>query len=749
MDGGSHAPAGGNVTARRARRVRSRRRLRVGLAVLLLPPAVAVGASQTHWGEARLARIAEGLLRDELGLETELADLQVTWGAWPPSLTLRAEGIELRHPTAGPLADADALTLRPSLGAVLQGKIDLQTIELLRPTLRIVVDESGIANGPTLPEGGPGPPELPFERLRIEGGIVSIEAEPAATLRLEGVELDLGARSSRSGLALDVVLDAVGGSLAHAEGIEPVQRVHATARVEIGDEDLSVEADRITLRTPYAALSVTDGTLLQEGDAPPSWAGHVAARLELARLARLPLGEELPAMGGRLSFEGDIAGDDRLPPTGEGRLVLERGTLKRRFVLGERIDLRIRAEPDAIAIVEGSELVLPSGGGRADVRGSLGLGDDLPVDLTLDLEEVTLASIMEVVGQDANIMTHWPMTGRARLRGTLAPFDMGGPVNLVTEGFRVTMDPHHVRPRSTVIAVPRTELRGRWDFSEDALVFTRLVVESARSRLLASVVHLGFDDRFEALISGERFDLADVSPLIDIPLAGAGPLDVKITGGYDEPKITGHARIADFRFDEMPGGDVESDFELLPGYQSVRFPVVDAVKNESRYRVHELVLAFESGGRFSLDGDLELQRVSLADAYHAFRLHEDERFTEYQGRARGRMSLRYTQGFPNDGPNGTFVTRMDLVFPELEASGIAFTDGHLAGRFRWLDYTQGLDGGELEVEHFELRKGAGRVSVEGNVAVGGAVRVSVAADHLALSELEPVMDLGVAGSYAV
>ena len=748
MDGGSNAAAG-NLRARRTRRVRSQRRLRVGLAVLLLPPAIAVGASQTPWGEERLATLAEGLLRDELGLETELEGLKVGWGAWPPSLTLRAEGIELRHPTAGPFIEADALMLRPSLGAVLVGQIDLQTIELTRPSVRLVVTEDGLANGPTLAESEGGPPALPFERLRIEGGVVAVEAEPLGTARLEGLELDLAASSGSEGLELDLVLDAVGGALSHAEGIEPVQRLHATARVNVGEDALLVDADRFVFRTPYAAVTLEDATLAKEGEGPLRYAGHTATRIELARLARLPLPVELPPLEGTLRVEGDLSGDDAGVPSGEGRVVLERGRLLRRFVLGNRVDLQVRADSEGVEVLEGSEVFLPSGGGRASLEGRIGLAEGFPLDVTLGLEDATLASIMEAVGSNPEILTHWPMTGRARLVGTLLPLAMGGPVDLVTEGFLVTEDTHHVRPRRPVLAVPRATLRGRWDFDEDALAFSRLVVESARSRLEVPVLRLSYEDNFEVLVRSERFDLEDVSPLLDdIALAGRGALDVKVVGTYDAPRISGRTSLAGFAFDGLPGGDVTSDFELLPGYQSVLFPLVEATKNESRYRVHDLLLGF-GASRFRLQGELELQRVTLADTYHALQIHEDERFTDVQGVARGRMSLDYSRGAPEDGPNGTFLTRMDLTLPALEVSGVGFTDGRLSGRFRWEDYTQGLDGGELDLEHLELRKGGGRASVEGRIAVGGATRLTVTADHLALGELEKLEGSGIAGSYAV
>ena len=114
-----------------------------------------------------------------------------------------------------------------------------------------------------------------------------------------------------------------------------------------------------------------------------------------------------------------------------------------------------------------------------------------------------------------------------------------------------------------------------------------------------------------------------------------------------------------------------------------------------------------------------------------------------QGVARGHMTLRYTFDWPRDGPNGTFETNMDFDILGASVTDIEFQSGQFAGRLLWRDYTQGLDGAELTIDHLELRKG------DGTLAIAGAIRpdrigtptqlhLTVSADQLAIAETEGI-----------
>src|SRR5690606_21295237 len=158
----------------------------------------------------------------------------------------------------------------------------------------------------------------------------------------------------------------------------------------------------------------------------------------------------------------------------------------------------------------------------------------------------------------------------------------------------------------------------------DAVRFEELVGQLPRSRIRGEVL-LGFDNRLEVRAHAEVADLRDITPLDRFPIAGIGTARVKIEGTFQDPHVTGHVQLADFRL-----GDLESDAELDPDGLGVRFAMVHAVKNESRYRAEDLYLDFHDD-RFALTGTLHLDRLELIDFYRVFGFEEDERFSSYQG----------------------------------------------------------------------------------------------------------------------
>ncbi len=318
------------------------------------------------------------------------------------------------------------------------------------------------------------------------------------------------------------------------------------------------------------------------------------------------------------------------------------------------------------------------------------------------------------------------------------PLDLEGPVRLRTHDFMVTKDAYHQRPVRRVIGVSTGRFDGRWSVRPDAVRFEQLVGVLPRSRIRGDVL-LGFDNQLHARVRAEVADLRDIAPLDQFPIAGLGDAQVAIDGTFQDPTITGHVRLDDFLFDEFQLGNLESDATLNPDGLGVHFPMVAAAKNESRYRVQDLYLDFHQN-RFALDGTLHLDGLSLLDFYRVFGLEEDERFEPYQGLMRGQAEIRYTNGYPDDAPSGTLDTELSLGFDWVSLNDYRFTDGHLAGRFRWLDWSVGARGAELTIAALSLQKGEGTVVLDGRMSLGGHLRMDAVADHVAISELEGIGD---------
>ncbi|HEY8426754.1 MAG TPA: translocation/assembly module TamB domain-containing protein, partial [Sandaracinaceae bacterium] len=342
------------------------------------------------------------------------------------------------------------------------------------------------------------------------------------------------------------------------------------------------------------------------------------------------------------------------------------------------------------------------------------------------------------LGVTENAIVEWFFDGRLALRGTLEPLALEGPVSLDTRDFVVSHGPWHERPVRRVIGVTSARLTSRWSIRPDGVRFENIAGELPHSRLRGDVL-LGFRNELRVSARADVADLRDITPLDRFAIAGIGEASVSIDGTFQDPHVTGRLRFSDFVFDDFALGDVQSDAVLDPDGLGVRFAMVSAVKNGSRYRVEDLYLDFHDD-RFALDGLLHADGLALADFYAILGFQEDERFTPYQGLARGQANLRYTNGFPGDSPSGTLLVDLDLRFDWANLNDYGFTDGRLVGRFRWLDWSRGAAGAELAIGELSLRKGRGTVTLDGRMSLGGHLRMDVVADGIALSDIEGVGD---------
>src|SRR5688572_8197137 len=131
-----------------------------------------------------MRELAIRAIHEEAGLRATLGDVEVD--PWP--LTVVARDIELDDPVYGRFADASVLRIQPSIGALLQGKLDLDSIEIERPTIHLIVRECEIRNLPRV-QGGSDTGELPFGELAVTRARIIIDADPFAQAELRGVSL--------------------------------------------------------------------------------------------------------------------------------------------------------------------------------------------------------------------------------------------------------------------------------------------------------------------------------------------------------------------------------------------------------------------------------------------------------------------------------------------------------------------------------------------------------------------------------
>ncbi|HJL15098.1 MAG TPA: translocation/assembly module TamB domain-containing protein [Sandaracinaceae bacterium LLY-WYZ-13_1] len=678
---------------------------------------------------ARLHDLATTVIRDELGLRATIGSVQLQLVPF----SLVARDITLDDPVYGRFAEADELRISPSFRALLRGALDLRSISIEGADLRLVVRNGQIRNLPRAEGGGGGgPPELPFDELHVLDSTLTVDAQPHASGQLRHV--DLHVRGIDGGLSVEA--RSQDGWVRHRGGRDTIALVDG--HVEVTEDVLRVP--RLELRTPDARLAV------RGGEAPMTFGEHgyrgrVEVSYDLAHLARLPLPPEvtLPPFSGRVSVEATLESEGE-EQRARGTIDTESIQIDGQWGTGERGHLVFAASRERVELLDGSRVHLLDDGGHVDVTGTVGLNPDegFPVDLRADVDELSFARLMATLSVTENAIVEWFFNGHLGLRGTLDPLSLEGPVHVQTHDFRVSHDPYHAERVRRVIGVSHGDFDGRWSIRPDAVRFSHLVGVLPRSRIRGDV-HLGFDNRLGVQAVSEVLDLRDISPLDRWPILGTGTARCEIDGSFQAPHVTGHVALDGFVFDDFRLGRIESDAVLDPDGLGVRFPMVTALKRDSRYRAEDLYLDFHHD-RFEMTGMLRLDGMLLADFYHVFGFEEDERFEAYQGLARGQASLRYTNGFPDDSPSGTLDVDLNLSFDWADLNDFRFEDGRMVGHWRWLDWDRGAAGAELEVAHLSLRKGEGTLSLDGRMSLGGNLRFDAVADRIALSQLEGVGD---------
>ncbi|MBX7194632.1 MAG: translocation/assembly module TamB domain-containing protein [Sandaracinaceae bacterium] len=720
------------------------RRWAVILAIFALGiPVAAAAAVRSSNAHERLRSLAVQAIHDQLGLRATLGRVHLEI----VPLSIVASDIALDDPVYGRLADARTIRVSPSVGSLLHGRVEISAIELDHASVHLVVRDDGVRNLPHLDTGDDdgGPPTLPFRRLVVRDSTVTIDGEPQLTGELRGVDVEV---RGEEGHVIAVEASVSGGEVQRAGVHHELERLAALVRVSpdhveveradlaIGPLELTAEGAIVPLPPP-ADLDSLDGIR-----------GHVHLGYDLANLAALSLPFTLPRMVGQATIDLTVAPGDDGVNAAAGYVELDEGAIEQ-FGLGDHVHLDVNATRERVIVTNGL-VDVRGGGGHVGIEASLGFGPDLPLVAVARPDDLSFAHLMDQFEVSDSSLVEWIFDGELHLEGSLADvqhLNLEGPIDLHTRDFVVTKDGYEARPMRAVIAIPRGRFTGRWSIRDDAVRFENLVGDLPHSRIFGDV-HLGFHNALRVEARADA-NLADVSPLDGFPMAGVGDAICHIDGTFQDPRVTGHLRLAGFEFDDFRLGDIESDAVLDRDGQGVTFPHIAAVKRDSRYAADDVYLDFHDG-RFAMRGQLAFDRMTLGDFYHVFHFESDDRFLPYQGVLRGNASIAYTNGYPGDSPSGTLLTELDLGIQTATLNGYGFERGLFRGRWSWYDWSRSYRGGVLEIEHAELRKGEGVVTLAGSMQREGVLSMTVNADRLALRDLEGIGDRmgdldGVAG----
>jgi translocation and assembly module TamB len=708
----------------------SKRRSRLGWGLLgLLLVAVSIAAASQHssvrdWAHAKVA----DAIRRELGLEAYIGSVRVSL---PFGIT--GDYLSLTHPQHGLFASADAIEIQPSLWALLRGQIDIERILIEGARVRLRVVDGRIVNLPTfaddLTERKGKVERIPLEELVIQKARLTVDGGDALRGALHGMNAVLRVVD---GTRLRLQLSVGAGELHHALGDEQVHSALLVAGISPGH----VQVDQLRIDTSMLKLAVADAELglpFEHG----RYKGKLKLETDLNRVARLPLGVELPAVSGRIAIDMEIEG------TGEryharGKFHGDNPVLAD-FGLSI-LDLNLDITPDEIQVLPGSQGQVPDGGGLVMLQGRMGLTGKMPVQLKGDVKSLELHKLMSMLKVTDNCLVDWDLRGGFNISGTVQPVDISGPIWAEHLAFKALTSAWHDPAAREVIGTPPGRVNGRVAIRPDALRFENLHGRLPHSDVQVTV-HIGFTDKISVTASSDNLDLRDATGLMGMPMTGVGSFTLDVGGTYSNTTLVGTLDMADFSLDGYRVGRLRSNAQLEKEGLAVRFVDSRVDKGESRYFVDDMLLDFSQA--FSIDATARIDRLALADFYHTFAIENDPDFTPYQGHVQGTASVRYTLGFPDDDADGTLRVDTSLAIVDMSAYGQKFGAGSAEGAWIWKHIGQGTRGARLELAELTLHKDRGRVHARGTMDYGGQLNLTVFGEALMVKNFEAVRQSGL------
>jgi translocation and assembly module TamB len=713
-----------------------------------------------RWAERETSRI----LRDELGVSA-------SYRVEVKLLPLRLAVLDLAVPASdggSPALVAESVTVSPRVFALLGGRFDLGAIELNRPRARLVVTDGKLTNlryrlreqSASTPKGD----RAPFSSLSISEGRFAVVLD-GTRIDTGPIDLDVFAERGPSfEIALQAdesrvtrrridqtLLAATTGKEVHDDDV--VCRLEVRARIEPEAFDvrrLSLFAELDGRPEPGSArpcrpepddareLSVSVSQLhgVRRAQGMPLYRGHVNVRAPLALVNRFAKTLELH---GFLSLSGDVRydGTSKLPEF-DGKLD-GKGLGLGGYRLAQKLSVDTHLTRDAIVLpryemgFSDGQIVLT--GVRIE---PLKPGVPLSVE-SMDGLNVPFTSLMRDLDVTPRTIVSWDMreTHAKKIKGTLVPLHIEGDLAAETRDFEVFDRAWNDPQRKHMIGVKRASIRGRFRVVPDALEFVDTRAEFGQSTLLAKLVSIGFQNRIALSISkGSKLHLADVSPLVDIPMVGNAELDIEMGGLMNDPVLTGNVAIRGFEFGGFPIGDLKSG--------KVRFrPLVldladvEAQRGASSWTVPSARIDFGSAATLVADAKMKSKHFDMRDFFAIWRFDQDPRWSDIAGEMTADASVRYVLGGAGDPcGKGVLSTNGKLAFKRLDLFGEHYDGGDVDFRFRWFDRDASYHAIELAAPNVLLRKGSGSILGSVNVRSGAKIEGNLVATDVPIGKID-------------
>jgi translocation and assembly module TamB len=718
------------------------------------------------------AEKTSALLADELGLK---ARYSVSVQAWPMLIALDDLVVEASD-GGTPFLEVERAAVRPRPFSLLAGELDVGDVEIVGPRIRAVVEKGELKNlAYRLPKAGEptGPSRIPLSSISITDARIDATVDG---VHVDTREVDLDV-SIDEGDAFEIALRAGGGQIVRAHpmpGREPFEdqvdedvicRLDARVRVQgrqvhvrrlllQGSADFDPDAGTAPScrlgESDWRAFEVRLGAVhvdAPEG-APLQVRGRIHAKLPASIVHRFV---DVPHITGSITadLEADYDSSAKMPIL-TGHLSGDRPGFDGK-VFSKHFDLDLATTAGGVIYV--SRLVALWADGKVSIADVKIEPFERNAPLTAGpviLEGLEFHALLRDLGVHPQAHVAWSLDkGRfEHFKGTLSPLLLEGPLSVSTHGFEIfskpVIDPSHTHMMGVKEAVVRGNfvvngLAHSSQYKMPGVVLSNFTIDTPKSHLHTTVT-LGFMSVIDLEVyEGSKVDLAEISPLIDIPIAGVASLKVSGHGPFEHPKLGGELAIKDFFFGGFSVGDIEPS---RVAFEPLVLDLLDAhIKHgSSRMRSAMTRIAFDKGADVIIDGDVDTRdapHVRVRDLFEVFHFDKDPRFSDMDGLVKGKARIHYSVGGKEDRCGGGFLevdTKADLS--NVSLFGEKWDDGTADVGLTWDDQLAGAAGMRVDLRSGTLRKGGGGVLASATIRRGGYVQGSVVGSGIPIGKLD-------------
>jgi len=736
----------------------------IGLLPLLLG-----GVVRSPRVRAWAAEETERLLRSQ----SIVASYEVGVTLWPAAIQIRNLRVEANDGKAPALVAAQ-VSVRPRFFALLSGKLAIAEVGVSSPVVRLVIRGKKLEN---LDLQLPKPTGLafhaPFDVISVDGARIDVDVDG---VRVQGSELDVDVTTED---------DAAAGSsfeLAVRAGHAVIQRKHADS-AQVDDDDLcSVDAriridpDGLLVRrldafgfidldaapdtAPGCALGTAEKRRAElslshlrvqfpkkPGDAPEV-AGYVHLRAPLSVAQRIA---ELPETDGWIALTGDVRYQPGQPLPDADVHFEAHGIQVDKFRFAQEIqselsivDKVIKSSKTTIRIADGLATL-----SNVEVR-PFDVG--IPLKARLDVVGANFTTLLANLGVSQQAHVAWDIKElhAPDVTGTLFPLHIDGDFTAPTSNFAVFDRPAKDPNRERIVGVREAALRARFAVRPWGLEFQNIHVQMPNSSLSDGFVMIGYHGALRIDAPVGKIDLVDATPLAAIPIAGQVDLDLHIDGNLGDPRLHADVRVNHLVFADMPFGNVSQAHVDLRG-MLVEIHDLKATRNRSSYELPSARLDFGGPASVTMDALISSTNLGLRDFLGIFRMEDDPRFLDLDGKLAATADLHLALGGPEDVCGAGFVLVHTKTHAEnLNLFGEVFDDGEADLTYRWTDRLAGVAGADIDLHGLSLHKvrGTGPSALRGAVIGSGSVRRGGAVNGQVVLDALPISRVNLLGKLA-